>query len=210
MSRYITAETFAPSYSFAGWPPELQEFKGMLWAYVGQGVNVYDPVIILKPEMIHLADGVRVDSFVKIEGGRGVRLGRCVHIASFCHINGGGGTVEMGDYAGLASGAKVIGGTNKMDAPSMSAAAPRDMQRIEYSRTVIGPYAFLGTNAVVLPGVTVGEGAVVGAGAVVTKDVPDYEVWTGIPARKIGVRPRHSVQGGSVADMTHYLEWVGQ
>ena len=45
--------------------------------------------------------------------------------------------------------------------------------------------AWIGTGAVILPGVTVGEGAVVGANSVVTRDVPAYTVVGGIPARKI-------------------------
>lgn len=49
---------------------------------------------------------------------------------------------------------------------------------------------WLGSNTVVLPGVTIGEGAVVCAGAVVTKDVAPYAVVAGIPARRVGERPR--------------------
>lgn len=45
--------------------------------------------------------------------------------------------------------------------------------------------AWLGTRCVILPGVTVGKHSVIGAGAIVTKDVPDYEVWAGNPAAKI-------------------------
>lgn len=47
---------------------------------------------------------------------------------------------------------------------------------------------WIGTRSVILPGVTVGQGAVIGAGAVVTKSVPAYEIWAGVPARKIGER----------------------
>jgi acetyltransferase-like isoleucine patch superfamily enzyme len=54
----------------------------------------------------------------------------------------------------------------------------------------IGDHAWLGCRVVVLPGVTIGEGAVVAAGAVVTKDVPLYTMVAGKPARKIADRPR--------------------
>ena len=43
----------------------------------------------------------------------------------------------------------------------------------------------------VLAGVSIGDGAIVGAGAVVTKSVPAGEIWAGVPAKKIGVRPAH-------------------
>lgn len=54
----------------------------------------------------------------------------------------------------------------------------------------IGDRAWIGYRAIVLPGVTIGEGAVVGAGAVVTRDVEPYAIVAGNPAKKIGERGR--------------------
>ena len=45
--------------------------------------------------------------------------------------------------------------------------------------------AFIGTRCLILKGVTIGKGAVVGAGSVVTKDIPDGEIWAGNPAKFI-------------------------
>jgi len=61
--------------------------------------------------------------------------------------------------------------------------------RSAHGRIVIGDDAWLGTGCIVLPGVRIGSGAVVGAGAVVTKDVPDYTVVAGVPARFMGRVP---------------------
>ena len=149
---------------------------------------IYEPVLILKPEMVQIAESARVDSFVKVEGGLGVTIGDCTHVASFCHINGGGGRVTIGRHVGMASGAKVLGGTNKISGLSTSAASPTEMQVVARLHTVIGDYCLIGTNAVVMPGVVMGEGAVLGAGGVATKDIPAWTIAAGVPAHKIGMR----------------------
>ena len=55
---------------------------------------------------------------------------------------------------------------------------------------VIGNRVWIGYRAIILPGITIGEGAVVGAGAVVTKDVEPFAIMAGNPARKIGERSK--------------------
>jgi acetyltransferase-like isoleucine patch superfamily enzyme len=65
----------------------------------------------------------------------------------------------------------------------MSATAPAHMQHIIRKVTTLKRFAVVLCNAVVMPGVTLGEGAVLAAGAVATKDIPEWEVWAGVPAR---------------------------
>lgn len=66
-----------------------------------------------------------------------------------------------------------------------------DMSEIEgtYSKSVnIGNDVWIAAGAQVLRGVTIGDGAVLGGGGTFTKNVPPYEIWAGVPARKIGQR----------------------
>ena len=149
----------------------------------------YEPIVLVRPERINISPEARIDSFVKIEGGLGVRIDRWVHISSFAHINVGGGSVVIEEGAAVASGAKLIGGSNQSDALSMSSKAPSGDQHVERGHLVVSRYAFIGTNATVLPDVTVGEGAVVGAGAVVLRDVAPWTIVFGNPARMTGHRP---------------------
>lgn len=150
--------------------------------------RIFEPVLMLRPEKIHLGPGVRIDSFVDIRGGEGVWIGKYVHIANHASLNIGGGKLIIGDYAAVAAGCRIVTGSNKMDAPSLSAAAPPEMQRVERGQVVMEPFSCLYVNVVVCPDVTIGRGAVILPGSVVTKDVPPGEIWGGIPAARIGRR----------------------
>jgi acetyltransferase-like isoleucine patch superfamily enzyme len=59
---------------------------------------------------------------------------------------------------------------------------------LKFAEVVLEDGCDIGTGAIILPGVRIGEGAIIGAGAVVTCDIPPYEVWAGVPARRIRKR----------------------
>ncbi len=67
-----------------------------------------------------------------------------------------------------------------------------DMNAVDFrtigAPTIIDDYVWICSRAILTPGVHIGRGAVVASGAVVTHDIPPYEVWGGIPAKKIGER----------------------
>jgi acetyltransferase-like isoleucine patch superfamily enzyme len=82
--------------------------------------------------------------------------------------------VTIGNRVCINDGAKILSASHDIRQPHWPSIA----------RTItIGDYAWIATNAIILPGVTIGRGAVVGAGAVVTRDVPEGAVATGNPAR---------------------------
>lgn len=157
------------------------------WGELGSGSEVLDPhlSIVLMPHVIRIGRHCRIDGIVKIEGGQGITIGDYVHIASFCHLNIGGGVLVIGDHAGIASGARVISGSNTPEGKSMSASSPADMQMVKRLATTIEPFAFIGVGAIILPGITIGRGAIVGAGAVVLHDVEPGAIVAGNPARFI-------------------------
>jgi len=158
-------------------------------AYQGRDSVIYEPCVILNPHRLTLDDGVRVDSFVKLEAGGGLTIGRWTHVASFSHLGVGGGELVIGEAVAICSGARILSGTATAAGKSLSAAAPAHWQVIDRRVTRIGDYACIGTGAIVLPGVTIGARAIIGAGSVVTRDVPPDEVWVGNPARKLRDRP---------------------
>jgi acetyltransferase-like isoleucine patch superfamily enzyme len=53
----------------------------------------------------------------------------------------------------------------------------------------IGPDVWIGAHVTILPGVVIGKGAILGAGSLVNKDIPEYQIWAGVPAKFIRQRP---------------------
>lgn len=86
----------------------------------------------------------------------------------------------------------VIGDRVSISPEVLLITASHDMNSVDFALTVGGitieDYVWIGTRAIILPGVTLGKGAVVGAGSVVTKDVPPFTFVAGNPATKIRER----------------------
>lgn len=157
---------------------------------IGEGVIIYPMAKIVKPEVVDVGPHCKIDDFTFIYGGSGIRIGKYVHIASFVSIVGGG-ELEIGDYAAIAAGARLITGTDTYAGGArMSAALPVEQRNVKLMKIYIGKDAFIGTNSVVHPGVTVGEGAVIGSCSLVLKDCEPWTIYAGIPCKPIGIRPK--------------------
>ncbi len=108
--------------------------------------------------------------------GKNIAIGRDVFINSGCHFQDQGG-ITIGD--GALIGHNVVLATINHDLD------PRHGRRNHYAPIRIGAHVWIGSNATILPGVTIGDWAVVAAGAVVTRDVPPLAIVGGVPARVI-------------------------
>ena len=126
-------------------------------------------------------------------------LGRKSVIESYCCINNAVGDVFIGDHTRIGIHCTIIGpvtiGNHVNLAQGIVVTALNhnfqdttlriDEQGISTSPVIINDDVWIGANAVILPGVTIGKHAVIAAGAVVTKDVPDYCIVGGVPAKII-------------------------
>jgi UDP-2-acetamido-3-amino-2,3-dideoxy-glucuronate N-acetyltransferase len=152
--------------------------------------NYYvDPSAILDQPSV-VGEGTHIWHFTHVMKnstiGKNCNFGQNVHVASGVKI---GNNVKIQNNVSLYTGVELE--DDVFCGPSMvftNVINPRSHvnRKNEYQRTLIRRGASLGANSTIVCGTTVGEYAFVGAGAVVTKDIPDYALVVGCPARQLG------------------------
>ena len=116
----------------------------------------------------------------KRSGHQGITIGRRTVINQQCCLDGRGG-LTIGDYVNISAGVWILTDSHDMNDPLF----PEILAPV-----TIGNHVWVGSRALILPGVTIGEGGVVAAGAVVTGNVEPFVVVAGVPARPIGTRSK--------------------
>lgn len=91
--------------------------------------------------------------------------------------------LTIGNHVDIASEVMIYNSQHRLDSDNFAAVEDVVLEPVE-----IGDYVFIGPRVIILPGVKIGRGAVVGAGAVVTREVPEFAIVGGVPAKVIGER----------------------
>lgn len=175
---------------------------------LGEGTEIEPGVSLQYPERIHLGAGARLGRHVTIrantQDSSGIRIGNQVLVQDGVVINANQGSVSIGDRCWLGPFCLVYGngevriGNDVLVAGHTSINSvshrvercdiPINAQGLICAPVVIEDDVWIGLNAVILQGVTLGRGAIIGAGAVVTRDVPPWSIAVGVPARVKGRR----------------------
>lgn len=130
--------------------------------------------------------GVRLKIWrlVWIDEPRGLVIGDDVTLGRGVHMLTGGG-VSIGDRTMVGHGSQLISSGHRIPA---SRAESMRFSGKQAAPIVVGDDAWIGAGAIVLGGVSIGRGAVVAAGAVVSRDVPEFAIVAGVPARVVKSR----------------------
>lgn len=108
----------------------------------------------------------------------GVKIGADTMVGDNAFLDGRDKLI-IGDHVDIASQVLIYNSEHDLNA--------EDFHAID-APVEIGDYVFIGPRAIILPGVKIGKGSVIAAGAVVTKDVPEFAIVGGVPAKVIGER----------------------
>jgi UDP-2-acetamido-3-amino-2,3-dideoxy-glucuronate N-acetyltransferase len=146
--------------------------------YLGENVNIYQPLLV-NLYGCTIGDETKIGAFVEIQ--KNAVIGARCKISSHTFICEGV-VIDEGVFIGHG----VMFTNDRYPRAANENGTPQTEADWKVVATRVQRTASIGSNATIVPGVTIGEGALVGAGAVVTKDVPDYAIVAGVPARIIG------------------------
>lgn len=164
---------------------------------MGKNVLFGTGVETIQPKKISIADYVFIDNNVTLNAMAGeITIGKRIHIAPYAIIAGTGG-IFMDDYAAVGAFARLYSHSEApIDGKRMSGPMiPESMKGMITAPIRMEKDSLVGTGAVVLPGVTLGEGAIVAANSLVLANttIKPWTIYAGVPARLAGMRKKVTV-----------------
>lgn len=149
---------------------------------IGENVTIEDGVLIFHPENIALHNNIYIGHNTILKGyyKNNMIIRSNTWIGQNCFFHSAGG-LEIGEAVGIGPCVKIITSAHTdsdLDLPVL-------YQPLEFQKVILKDGCDIGVNSTILPGVTIGKGAIIGAGSVVTRDIPDYSIAVGSPAKVI-------------------------
>lgn len=125
-------------------------------------------------------DNVNIESGARFATG-GISIGSGSGLGVNCSVHG---PLRIGDNVMMGPEVTILTHTHNIERTDI----PMGQQGMRVAEVVVGNDVWIGMRSIIMPGVKIGNGAVIGAGAVVAKDVPDYAIVGGVPAKVIKFR----------------------
>ena len=154
------------------------DFELMLLRWTGYIPFHSKRKIIYKLAGIKIGKGSTIHMFANFFMPKNIKIGDDTIIGSGAFLDGRD-NLTIGNHVDIASQVMIYNSEHDIESETFKA---------RHEPVQIEDYVFIGPRAIILPGVKIGRGAVVAAGAVVTKDVPEFAIVGGVPAKVIGER----------------------
>lgn len=148
---------------------------------LGKGVIFESEVLVFHPEKIEIGDNVYIGHCTILKGyfQKTMVIGEGAWIGQQCFLHSAGGII-IGRNVGLGPAVKIISSQHECNGIK-----PILHSTIKFEKVTIEDNCDIGIGAIILPGVTIGQGSQIGAGAVVSKDIPPLSIAVGVPAKII-------------------------
>lgn len=136
---------------------------------------------------IEIGDNVRIDDFCILSGS--IKLHSHIHIAAGAYLYGGLAGIEMEDFSCLSSRCVIYAVSDDYSGEALTnAVVAEDYKKMVNKKVTIKRHSLIGAGSTILTGVTISEGTAVGAMSLVKTSTKPWNVYAGIPAKKI--KPR--------------------
>ncbi len=170
---------------------EPAQLAGLGLAAVGDDVNIDAGATFYGAERISLGSHVRIDTGAVLSAGAGgITIGDHVHISVRVTLIGAA-RIEIGSFVSVSVGTTVFSSNDDYRGGWLSGpTVPDDLRNVTNAPVILEDHALIGSNCVILPGVTIGKGAAVGALTCVRKSVPPFAIVAGPRGDVIGERSR--------------------
>ena len=119
---------------------------------------------------------------------KNIEIGDDTYIGPNCVFQSSYGTIQIGSHVMFGPGVHIHGGNHRFNEIGRYIKDASLKRQGDDGKIVIEEDCWIGANAIILSNVTIGKGTVIGAGSIVTKDVPQYSIYTGAPACKVRER----------------------
>lgn len=159
---------------------------------LGRNVRIARNCTIVGAENIAIGNNVRIDGFCTLvaAGSGRIKLGSFVHVGGYCALLGGAG-ITMEDFSGLSWGVKIFSRSDDFSGKYLTnPTVPAKYTGGKGGPVVLMRHAVVGSDTILLPGVTLGEGVAVGAMSMVTKSLEEWGIYMGSPAKRLKSRSR--------------------
>ncbi len=162
----------------------------------GKNVRLSKDVRIYGAGKIIIGDNVRIDAFCILSTGDSgyINIGSHIHIASDVALYGGGG-ISLDDFCTISSKSTLYSASDDYSGeyligPQIS----EEYLKVEKKPIILEKYSAIGAHSLVLPGTILREGSVLGAMSLATRELQEWKIYAGIPAKFIRVRKQELIE----------------
>lgn len=168
------------------------QIKEMGFHHIGENCLLSDKASYYNCDNITIGNNTRIDDFSVLSAGvGGIDIGSYVHIAVFSSLIGAG-KIKVLDYGNISSRVSIYSSNDDYSGEYMTnPMVPEEFTNVTHADVIIGRHVIIGSGSVVLPGVNLGDGVAIGALSLVGKSCDAFEIYSGVPARKIKDRMRN-------------------
>ena len=160
-----------------------QELKNIGFNKIGKNVMISKKASIYSPSQISLGNNVRIDDFTILSGK--IDIGDYVHISAYTALYGKYG-IKIGNFCGCSPRSIIFSATDDFSGEYMiSPMVPEECTNIIGGKVIFEDFVQIGANTIVMPKVTIHRGSVTGAFTFVNKELSEWGIYAGIPAKKI-------------------------